>query len=87
MKKITVAAKLFVNFKKYLPKDAIEGKAIISLDEGSTLEDLLNILTIPTDEPKMILINGLSQGVFTKVNPTPLKEGDTIVLFPPAGGG
>jgi molybdopterin converting factor small subunit len=87
MKKITVVVKLFVNFKKYLPPDAVDGKAIISLDEGSTLEDLLNILTIPTDEPKMLLINGLSQGIFTKVNPYPLKEGDTIVLFPPAGGG
>lgn len=87
MKKLTIEVKMFVDFQKYLPPDAVNGRAVISLEEGITLEELLNILGIPRDKPKMILINGLSQGVCTQVKPQTLKQGDIVSIFPPAGGG
>jgi len=76
-----------MKFKKHLPSDSLDGKAMISLEEGSTLEDLLNILNIQINEPKLIMINGISQGISTKVNNQLLKEGDIVSIFPPIAGG
>ena len=87
MKKFTVLVKLFNEFRNCLPPGAADGRTNISLEEGATLEDLLNSIGIPSDKPKMILINGASEGVCTKVRPHPLKEGDVVAVFPPAGGG
>jgi len=49
---------MFMDFKKYLPSDSINGKAEICLKEGSTLEDLLKTLGIPVNQPRIIVING-----------------------------
>jgi len=78
---------MFMDFTKYLPSEASNGKVTISLENGSTLKDLLNILGIPINEPKLVVINGVSQGVSDKVNTRELKEGDVIAFFPPVGGG
>lgn len=88
MKQVTVRLKMFHDLAKYLPAEAREGKVSITLAEGSTLEDLLNLLGIPADQPKIVLINGQSQGVCTKVPTNPaLNDRDTVAIFPPVAGG
>ncbi len=87
MKKIVIELKMFMTLKKYLPAEPSEDRAMVALDEGSTFEDLLNILGIPIDQPKLVIINGISQGVTTEVNNRLLQEGDIVCIFPPAGGG
>jgi molybdopterin converting factor small subunit len=82
-----VEVRMFMNFKKYLPADSLDGKAMISLEEGSTLEDLLKILNIPVNEPKIIVVNGISKGISAKVSDQLLKEGDIVSIFPPVAGG
>ena len=87
MKKLNIEVRMFITYKKYLPPDSIGGKAMISIEEGSTPEDLLNMLGIPINEPKMIVINGVPHGVATKVNTQSLNEGDIVSIFPPVSGG
>ena len=84
---MNVEVRMFMDFKKYLPSDSINGKAEICLKEGSTLEDLLKTLGIPVNQPKIIVINGISQGVSTKVGEQVLKEEDVVSIFPPVAGG
>jgi sulfur-carrier protein len=52
------------------------------LAPGTTVEQLIKDLAIPTGEATLIFVNG--RHVETDVR---LKEGDTVALFPPIGGG
>lgn len=84
---VKVEVAMFMDFTKYFPAEASNGKVTISLVDGSTVKDLLNILNIPINEPKLLVINGLSQGISDKVNTRELKEGDVVAVFPPVVGG
>ena len=75
---------MFMKFRKYLPAGASDGKAIISLTEGSTLEDLRTTLSIPVEVQGGAVINGISCGVD---NSQVLKEGDVVSFFSPVAGG
>jgi molybdopterin converting factor small subunit len=81
---MNIEVKLFMKFKNYLPRDSKEDGAIICLKEGSTVDDLLRALGIPTNEPMVLVINGASQGID---NAQALKDGDGVFIFPPVGGG
>jgi sulfur-carrier protein len=82
-----VELKLFMRFKKYLPEGALDGKAKIAIPENSTFLDLLNILDMPADEDKIIVINGISYKQGSKANALQLKENDIVAVFPPIAGG
>lgn len=76
-----------MKFKQYLPAGSSDGKAIIPLKDGATMADLLDILVIPRDEPKLVIINGISRGVSNTANAQTLSDGDVVAIFPPSGGG
>jgi len=76
-----------MDFTRYAPAGASNGKVKISLEDGSTVKDLLDILGIPINEPKVLVINGISEGMSDKVNNRELKERDVVAIFPPVGGG
>jgi molybdopterin converting factor small subunit len=79
---------MFHAFEKYLPENAEKGAVTITVNEGTTLQELLENLGIPDDRQKLILINGLSQGACTSVKENiAINEGDTISIFPPVAGG
>ncbi len=79
---------MFMKYKRYLPSNSSGVKATISLKDGSTFIDLLNILSIPLDEPKLVIINGISRGIsLDRVKTLTLSEGDVVAIFPPSGGG
>lgn len=78
---------MFMSFKQYLPAGSAEGKAILSLKDGTTFVELLDTLGIPHDKPKLVIINGISRGVSDTVNAETLNDGDVVAIFPPALGG
>lgn len=49
---------------------------------GTTVADMIGELGIPEREVTLVFINGRHAG-----NETELKDGDTLALFPPIGGG
>ncbi|MCS6859654.1 MAG: MoaD/ThiS family protein [Abditibacteriales bacterium] len=80
-----VEVKLFGHFRQHLPKDAVNGKAVITLPEGATVLRLLDALGIPFEQDEgvwMIVVNDEERFV-----DTPLKDGDQVSLFPPLPGG
>jgi len=84
VKKIDVQVKMFMNFRKYLPSDSRDGRAVVSIAEGATLQDLMGTLGIPGDEKGTAVVNGISYGVAdTQV----LKDGDVVSFFSPVAGG
>lgn len=75
-----------MTFKQYLPEGSSEGKAKMSLDHGATFGDILNILDIPIELPKIVIINGVIQ-ISDEINARVLIDGDIVSVFPPVGGG
>jgi molybdopterin converting factor small subunit len=83
-KKINIKLRMFMRFKNYLPADASDGTVMISLEEGSTLEDLKNILGIPADEFGGIVVDGMNCEIEdSKI----LEDGDTVSFFSAVAGG
>lgn len=82
-----IQVRMFMEYRKYLPADASEGKTTVTVDEGATVEGLLKMFDIPLDEPKILVINGVSHGTCDTAQDQPLKDGDVVAIFPPVGGG
>ena len=70
--------KLFVTLAKYLPSDS----DALALEDGTTVESLIDGLGIPKKEVKLIFVNGKKESL-----EYPVKDGDRVGLFPPVGGG
>ena len=73
--KITI--KLFATLRDCGPE--IEEK---SVPENSTVESVVNSLSLPEDIPLLTIVNGVHTDPQEE-----LQEGDVLALFPPVGGG
>lgn len=77
-----VEINLFASLAKYMPEKTGGKPCGIDIDDGATIGTLLRNLMIPTDEIKLIFLNGVhADGAET------LKDGDRVGVFPPIGGG
>jgi molybdopterin converting factor small subunit len=77
-----VEIKLFGYMKEYVPGGEDYSSRQVALQEGARVDQLLEKLGIPIDIPKIVLIDGVT------VKPNhPLKEGDSVNIFPPLTGG
>ena len=74
---------LFASLTRFLPDPVGTGfSKLVDLEEGTTIEELLDQLKIPREQPKIIFLNGIhAEGT------TVLKEGDRLGIFPPLAGG
>ncbi len=91
-----VTARFFGPYKQVTQKRDVD----VILSERSTLSMLLDVIINQYPSLKdlildkhsklgswvVILINGRNMSIFNGLN-TPLKEGDTIAIFPPVAGG
>ncbi len=78
---IKVEVRLFATLAAYLP----EGRgnaATIELSDGATVGDLIRLLGIPDDIPRITLVNSRDAE-----SERPLVSGDVVSLFPPLSGG
>jgi molybdopterin converting factor small subunit len=80
--KMNIELKLFFDFKNFLPSGSSKNTTIINLENGTTVQKLIEILKLPPGIPKNIILNGI-----TVENDRELKEGDSIAVFPPMAGG
>lgn len=74
---ISVTVKLFATLKEY-------GKArsTVTVPEGSTIKTVIEECEIPKEKTLIIMVNGKG-----RESDFVLKDGDTVALFPPIGGG
>jgi molybdopterin converting factor small subunit len=77
-----VEVKLFANFRKYLPAGSDPYACLLDLDEGTTVNQVLERLKIPMSLPMILLVNGMH-----KQAEDVLQTGDVLSVFPPVGGG
>lgn len=74
---LQVVVKLFATFREGRQKIQT-----LELAEGSTPEDIFKLIGLETSEVAILLINGRDGKPDSC-----LKNGDTLALFPPVGGG
>jgi molybdopterin converting factor small subunit len=73
---------LAATLRKYLPGyDAGTGHWM-EIDEGAVVRDVARVLSIPEDEIKIIMVNGIGAKIDTA-----LRGDERVALFPPVGGG
>jgi molybdopterin synthase sulfur carrier subunit len=77
-----VKVQLYAILAKYLPTNTHNKTAVLEVAEGTSVQEVLNELTIPQNMPKILLVNGRNAEL-DRV----LAEGDTVSIFPPIAGG
>lgn len=81
--KMEVKVKLFANLRERItPKPGIAEPITVTLENPSTIADLLVKLGLPKDDVAIIFINGVHQEITQE-----LSDGTTLSMFPPSGGG
>jgi molybdopterin synthase sulfur carrier subunit len=78
-----VQVKLYATLRKFAPNDVELGKAFQVEIDVATVSGILDKLGIGKEQAKIIMINGMR---ITNLNHS-LSPEDTIVIFPPVGGG
>lgn len=74
--KITV--KCYATLARFKPENADE----YAVEDGATARDVLEALSIPEDELKLVFINGLHSNLDAE-----LHDGDRLGFLPAVGGG
>jgi molybdopterin converting factor small subunit len=82
MEAIEVNVKLFGMLRNYLREYNPSKGAIIVLDKGNTIRDLVDVLNLPEGEMKLFFVKGLSRKITYQ-----LEDTDEVSIFLPLGGG
>ena len=82
-----VHVRLFASLRDRLPA-ADRGRCEVELPDGATLADLIDHFQIPDPLAQMVLVDGQQaprkQGERAA---RPLRDGETVSIFPPVSGG
>ena len=81
-----ISVTLFGGLRHFLPAGSSFNKCKISVDEGASLEALLQRVPIPADKPYLVIVNDekVSREAYAD---TRIQAGDDVVLLPPIKGG
>jgi len=82
-----VTLKLFASLASYLPPTKKNGiEADLSLPEGSTIGDIIEIYKIPKQSAHLVMVNGVYVQPEHRLSYV-LKESDALAICPPVAGG
>ena len=81
-----ISVTLFGGLRHYLPAGSSFNKCKISIDDGASLETLLQRVPIPADKTYLVIINDekVSREAYAA---TVIQVDDDVVLLPPIKGG
>ena len=77
-----VTVKLYATLSRYGSGEKAGAPFNVEIAEGATLRDLVAHLKIPTEETRILFVNGIIQEPDYR-----LKSNDDVGIFPPIGGG
>ncbi len=77
-----IEIRTFATLAVYSKHPDIDKNAIIHIQSGYTVKNLIDLLGIPEENIKLIFVNGRHSSIHQV-----LAEHDRVGLFPPVGGG
>ena len=81
-----VNLKLYGPFSNLLPADAVQNQITLEVADDQTAGGLLDAHNVPREACHLMLINGVYSPP-ADANDVPLKDGDTLAVWPPVAGG
>lgn len=78
----TVSVKLFATLRRHYPDLGIGEAMPVGIENGATVQDLLQQIELPEDRVKIVFVNGIVREMDHH-----LEDGDELGIFPPIGGG
>lgn len=78
-----ITLKLMGVLRSKLPPDAVKGKANMEVNEGMTINQLLEQLDISSGHVHLVMLND----DMVEDADVSLSEGDVLTVFPPVAGG
>jgi len=82
----TATLKLFSSLSSYLPADAKQHKTVITIDAGTTVDDVIAAWQLPRQKIHLVLLNGHFVAPSERAT-MPVKDGDALAIWPAVGGG
>ncbi|MEK7398857.1 MAG: MoaD/ThiS family protein [Candidatus Poribacteria bacterium] len=79
---MNIEVRLFANLTQMLPPGSQNKRARMTVENGTTIGGMLNILKINHSITKILMVNGVQKSIETE-----LYEGDVVSVFPPIAGG
>ncbi len=73
---------LAASLRKYVPGYNAETGHPVEIEPGTTIRDVARLLSIPVEEVKLIMVDGIAAKWETV-----LSGDERLALFPPIGGG
>lgn len=83
---MTVTLKLYASLGAFLPEGAEKNVAQVPLQDGDTIETLINRYNVPPEACHLVLLNGIFQPPGRR-GEARLKAGDAVAVWPPVAGG
>ncbi len=81
-----VTLKLYASLGVYLPDHALKNEAVVSAEDGTNVEALIDQFNVPREECHLVLVNGVFKAPSQR-SQTVLKAGDAVAVWPPVAGG
>ena len=79
---IEVEVRLYATLRRYAPGVRLGEAMRLSMERGSTLQQIYDRLGVPVDEVKRAIVNGVARD-----HGYCLSDGDRVAVFPPVAGG
>jgi len=83
---MNVNLKLYASLATHLPEGAVQNEVAIVVADDETAGGLLDAHNVPREACHLVLVNGVYSAP-SDANNVPLKEGDTVAVWPPVAGG
>lgn len=81
-----VELKLYASLSRYLPKGAVDHKAVLDVAEGTTPLQLIDEMRLPRESCFLVLVNGVFVPPGERESRV-MNEGDALAIWPPIAGG
>lgn len=79
--------KLYATLSDYLPAGAVKNAVDIEVEEGITLNEVIQRYRLPKDLCHLVLVNGKFVCDVDRDESGHLVAGDTLAIWPPVAGG
>ena len=81
-----VTLKLFATLSKYLPAGARQNVTELDVEDGASIGALLDGVGVPREQLHLALVDGVYVPL-EELDSRPLREGETLAVWPPVAGG